>query len=158
MCPGAKRAPGVDHDGRRSGVRLMPGRSNPERADDHGDMEAPPLVLPPRRHWIDLDLIEVSAQVGKPCVVRVDDEGFLFLDEAGRSELEQLSDHLVESTRWNGDPRTEELAQRNALFSFSKNPSSGRYVLPSAVFANSSSSRRWSSFKRRGTATLTRTR
>ncbi len=126
MCPGAERAARVDHDGRRSGLRLLPGRPNPERADDHGDVEAPPLVLPPRGHWIDLDLIEMSAQVGKPCVVRVDDEGILFLEEAGRSEVEQLRDHLVESTRWDGDPRAEELAQRNALFNFSKNPSSGR--------------------------------
>ena len=126
MRPGAKGAPGVDHDGCRSGRRLLPGRADPERADDHRDVEAPPFVLPPRGHGIDLDLIEVSAQVGKPCVVRVDDEGIRFLEKAGRREVEQLRDHLLEPTRWDGDPRTEELAQRNALFNFSKNPSSGR--------------------------------
>ncbi len=89
-------------------------------------MEAPPLVLPARRHRIDLDLIEVSTEIGKPCVVRVDDEGIVLLEETGRSELEQLRDHLVEPTWWHSDPRAEELAQRNALFNFSKNPSSAR--------------------------------
>ena len=124
--PGAEGAPGVDHDRRQSGLRLVPRRANPERPHDHRDVEAPPLVLPTGEYWIDLDLIEASAELGKPCVVRVDDDGILFLEETGRRELEQLRDDLLEPTRWDGDPRAQELAQRNALFNFSKNPSSGR--------------------------------
>jgi hypothetical protein len=104
----------------------VPRRPDPERAHDHGDVEAPPLVLPPGEYWINLDLIEVSAELGKPCFVRVDDDGILLLEETGRRELEQLRDDLLEPTRWDGDPRAQELAQRNALFNFSKNPSSGR--------------------------------
>jgi hypothetical protein len=68
----------------------------------------------------------VSAELGKPRVVRVDDDGILFLEETGRRELEHLRDDLLEPTRRDGDPRAQEFAQRNALFNFSKNPSSGR--------------------------------
>ena len=71
-------------------------------------------------------LLEASAQPGKPCVVRIDDQGIRFLEEAGGRKLEQLRDHLVEPAPWDGDPRPKELAQRNALFNFSKNRSSGR--------------------------------
>ena len=54
----------------------------------------------------------------------------LFLDEALREQLEHRRRRLFGPLAPNDDGRTQE-AQRKALFSFSKKPSSGRYVLSS---------------------------
>src|SRR5205823_10380868 len=96
-----------------------------------------------------------------PCVgVRRQHElvAALRLLEAFREEGEHLGARPLRSFAADGDRDAPQSAQRNALFSFSKNPSSARYVSSSVERPNSSSRRCCSSVSRRGTATLTSTR
>src|SRR5581483_3556585 len=75
----------------------------------------------------------------------------LDLLEALREELEHQRPRFLGALGGDVDRDAPQAAQRNALFSFSKNPSSLRYVSSPADRSNSSSSRRCSSLRWRGT-------
>ena len=125
--PGAERAAGVDHDRDRAGVGLLPRRADPERADAHRPVECAPAVLPAL-----LDVGRARAAEGRPeplLAARVgvgdqlDAAGGLPLLEALGEELEHQRAAVLglRGADGHGDPAQ---AQRNALFSLSKNPSS----------------------------------
>src|SRR5205814_157493 len=82
----------------------------------------------------------------------------LRLLEAFREERKHFGPRPLRGFAADGDRDAPQPAQRNALFSFSKNPSSARYVSSSVERPNCSSRCRCSSVNRRGTATLTSTR
>jgi hypothetical protein len=91
-------------------------------------VELAPAFLPPRLDWLGGDVGELAPEPVFAGRVGVDGEraaGFL---EALRMELEQLGRDLLERLGRSRDDDPPELAraQRNALFSFSKNPSSLR--------------------------------
>src|SRR5262249_13548279 len=121
-----------------------------------------PAILPPVLHVTAAHSGEERPQpllAGRVGVGGELDAAFLVdLLEAFREQLEHGRARLLEATRCDFDRDSAERAQRNALFSFSKNDSSWRYVCSSLRASNSSSRRRCSSFSRRGTETFTSTR
>src|SRR5207253_699011 len=80
--------------------------------------------------------------------VGIDSEAAVEFLDALREEVEQLRELGLA-------PGDDDAPQRNALFSLSKKPSSLLYVFSSVCVSNSSSRRRCSSFRCRGTSTLT---
>jgi hypothetical protein len=119
---------------------------------------APPL-LPPGLDELRGRFGKLAPQPRFPGLIRVDDEPLVGLLESLGMELEKLRSRFLELLVRDRKRDPEKLAaQRNALFSFSKNPSSVLYVSAAAVCSKRSSRSRCSSFSRRGTATLTRTR
>jgi len=113
----AERTPGVDDDGLDAGRGLLPGRSDPETADDDAVMERPPRVLPALGNVLDGGDDEALTEDPLAASVGVDGETAVGLLDAARKEVEQLREFELAA----GD---DETPQRNALFSFSKKPSS----------------------------------
>jgi hypothetical protein len=114
----------VDDDRQRIGRRLLPRRPDPERADPDRPVKLAPALLPARLDRLGGDPRELPAQASLPRRVRVDGElAVRFLEPLG-VEIEQLRGRLLELVGRNRDDDPAELVQRNALFSFSKNPSS----------------------------------
>jgi hypothetical protein len=94
-------------------------------------VEAPPAVLPAGLHRPTADVRELGTKVVLAHVVRVrrqlDSVGRRCLLEALREQLEQPRSYFLRPLGGNGDDDAAEGAvQRNALFSFSKKPSSAR--------------------------------
>jgi hypothetical protein len=89
-------------------------------------VELAPTFLPPRLDKLHGRAVELGAQSLCPFGVRVDGESMLGLLEALGMEVEQPGSCFLELLGWNRERDPAELAraQRNALFSFSKNPSS----------------------------------
>jgi hypothetical protein len=117
-------------------------------------VEGAPSFLPAGRDIGDVRLAEIGGNV-----VDVSSEldlaaDLAFLEAAGETR-EPRRPCLLRAR--NRDPNRDSL-QRNALFSFWKNPSSALYVSSVERRSNSSSRRRCSSVSRRGTTTLTSTR
>ena len=124
---GAERAARVDDDRDRAGRRLLPRRPDPERADPDRPVELAPAILPAR-----LDLLErarrrtpARAAPRRPrrCTRRARRRRRAStLLEALREELEQRARASSASAAATVTETAQ--AQRNALFSLSKNPSS----------------------------------
>jgi len=115
-------------------------------------VEGTPPVLPSRLDPGRLDDVEARAKaaLGR-LAVDIDGEATVELLDASGKELEQAGKLGLVA-------RDDEAPQRNALLSFSKKLSSALYVFSSLHASNSSSSRRCSSLRWRGTTTLTSTR
>ena len=145
-APGAEGAAGIDDDRLELRRRLLPRRPDPEAADRDTVVELPPRVLPTLADVVGLEDVEADRRL-----VGVDREGAVELLHALREEMEQ--EHELRLAADDDVP-----LQRNALFSFSKKPSSDLYVCSSTCESNSARRRRWSSVSRRGTRTLTSTR
>src|SRR5207342_1899435 len=107
-----------------------------------------PLALPAVRYGLDAGVGEPRAQPFGSGVVGERDElrrlGAGKLGEPFRKELEHRRCRLLDELAGNDDGSAQQ-AQRKALFSFSKKPSSGLYVSSFAVCSNSPSRRRCSS-------------
>jgi hypothetical protein len=112
-------------------------------------MEGAPVVLPAVGDSL-RDGVESLPQRELAVVVGIDGEATLDLLDALREEVEQLCELGLAAC-------DDDAPQRNALFSFSKKPSSLRYVFSSVWVSNSWSRRRCSSLRLRGTSTLTNT-
>ena len=127
---GAERAAGVDDD--REGIvrRRLPRRSDPERADAHRLVERPPPVLPARLHVRGARAAEevpetlLAARIGVGG--ELDPLRAVDLLEALGEQLEHDRARLLEPLRPHLDGDSAQAAQRNALFSLSKKPSSWR--------------------------------
>ena len=129
VTAGAERAARVDHDGERVGVRLLPGRADPERADANRLVELPPAVLP-----VLLDVRRGGAAEGLPdpllagrVRVRGQFEGTAVaadLLESLGEELEHDRARLLGPGVGDGDRDAAQERQRIAFLSFSKKPSS----------------------------------
>ena len=113
---GAECAARIDHDRREALGRLLPRRPDPEAADDDAVVELAPRLLPPFGEGRRADLEEL-AERALAGVVGVDGEAAVDLLDADGKDVEQLRELELAT----GD---EDASQRNALFSFSKNPSS----------------------------------
>ena len=161
MRTGAERATGVDHDRERPGGRLLPGRPDPEAADLDRPVERLPAVLPA---ILDVGRLGGAEHVPDALLARrvgVGDQlrraHVLDLFEPVGEECEHRRARLLDARVADLDGDAAE-AQRNALFSFSKKPSSCLYVCSSLAASNSASKRRCSSDRRLGTVTFTSTR
>jgi hypothetical protein len=102
-------------------------------------VEVAPRVLPALGNGLG-GHVEAIAQSALAVLVGVDGEAVVDLLDALREDVEQLRELGLAA----GD---DDASQRNALFSFSKKPSSALYVRSSACASKSSSSRRCSSLK-----------
>jgi hypothetical protein len=91
-------------------------------------VELPPALFPPRRHHLGGDAGELVPEPLFARRVRVDRQRAGGLFEALGMEIEQPGARFLEPIGLDRDLDAAELsaAQRNALFSFSKNPSSAR--------------------------------
>jgi hypothetical protein len=131
VAAGAERAARVDDDRLRVGRRLFPGRPDPQLSDTHRPVEIAPAFLPAARNVLGGDLAERGPEPLLAGVVGVGDQleavRVVELLESLREELEHQRAGLLGAFSGNrrGDPAQ---AQRNALFSFWKNPSSASYV------------------------------
>src|SRR5919198_2550439 len=152
----------VDHDDRRVRGRLLPWLSDPYRPDADRPVEVAPAVLPALgdvlRHrsaaeGLPQPLLAVGIGVGDEL------DAFRLFDllEAVGEQLDHSRARELGSSGGDGH-RDAPRRQRNALFSFSKKPSSTRYVSSVDIRSNSSRSRRCSSESWRGTRTFTSTR
>src|SRR5207237_7430546 len=124
--------------------RRGPRRPDPERTDPDGTVETAPPILPPgfdvrRRHAAERlpqPLLARGVRIGRELeAIRPVD-----LLEAFREQLDHRCTRLLRPDGRNRHRDAPE-AQRNALFSFSKNPSSARWV--------AAGSELWSSRSRR---------
>src|SRR5207244_8017267 len=140
----------------------LPGRADPERTDAHRPVEVAPAVLPAR-----FDVGRARAAEGVPEAFLAGGVGVrnelgrtasLDLLESAREQLEHHGAGLLQPLVGDLDADSAQGAQRKALFSFSKKPSSGLYVSASLACSNRSSRPRCSSVRRCGTVTLTSTR
>ena len=125
MGAGAEGSARIDDDREGAGRGRLPRRADPERPDPDRAMELAPAVLPAR---FDLG----SCRIGEG-----GEDSLAGLSVRGQLELARMLD-LLEPVRGElQEPRAELLGrlgrdadrgadQRNALFSFSKKPSSGR--------------------------------
>ena len=127
---GTERATGVDHDGEQVGRCLVPGRPDPEAAHLDRPVEGPPALLP---SVLDIGRLRRAEHVPDALLarcVRVGDElgrtVAVDLLEPVREEREHGRPRLLEAGVADLDGDTAERAQRNALFSLSKKPSSWR--------------------------------
>jgi hypothetical protein len=89
-------------------------------------VELAPALFPARLDRLRRHIREEFPEPGLPGGVRVDRELAVALLEALGVELEEARRRLLEQLGRNLERDPPELAQRNALFSFSKNPSSRR--------------------------------
>jgi hypothetical protein len=137
----AERAARIDHDRLHAVRGLLPRWPDPEPADDDAVVERTPAVHPSccdlRRLYHPEALPHASLD---RLVVGIDGEAAVELLDAAGEELEEPRELGLTA-------RDDETPQRNALFSFSKKLSSALYVLSSLQASNSSSRRRWSSFR-----------
>jgi hypothetical protein len=124
-----ERTPRLDDHRNRVGRRLLPGRADPQRPDAHGTMELAPALLPAGRHRLGRDRAELVPEPLFADRIRVDGEraGRRLLEAFGM-EVEQPGPRFLEPIGRDRDLDAAKLplGQRNALFSFSKNPSSAR--------------------------------
>ena len=128
-CP--ERAAGVDHDRVRRRGRSLPRRSHPERPDLDRPVERAPPFLPAVRHRVRPDRSERSPETFLARCVCVGDEldpvaRVAFLEPLGEELEHERTSGLGALQGNNGGDASERRPQRNALFSFSKNPSSRR--------------------------------
>ncbi len=123
---GPEGAARVDDDRDRTVRRHFPGRADPERADPDGPVELTPALFPAGLDRLRGDVGERCPQTLLTGLVGVDRKLAVALFEAFGMELEQLGSGWLEQVRRDreDDPAELALAQRNALFSLSKNPSS----------------------------------
>ena len=125
---GAEGTARIDDHGDRVGGRLLPRRPHPQRSDPERLMELAPAVLPP---WFDQLRGDVAERSPDPLFarsVRVGDQRSFCLLESLRVQLEELRPRRLQviGRDRDADPAELDPAQRNALLSLSKNPSSGR--------------------------------
>src|SRR5262249_11064893 len=154
----AERAARVDDDRNRVARCVLPRRADPERTDAHGPVKGAPPVLPARldlghsRAWKRREHAQSGLAVRSQLDLR---SALLLLEPLGR----QLDEPRTKLLELGGACADRSAGQRKALRSLLMNPSSASAYVPASLSrSNSSSSRRCSSFKRRGTVTLTRTR
>ena len=127
---GSEREPGVDHDRHETGRGPLPRRPDPERADLDRAVEAHPLALPAVGHGStrmspnlarsrSAPAPSVNATSSSPPRRRARQT----LPETARASRASPPRRARRERR-----RSAQQAQRKALFSFSKKPSSGLYV------------------------------
>jgi hypothetical protein len=116
----------VDDDADGIGRRPLPRRADPERPDPDRSVKLAPALLPARLDRARRDLGELASKAFLARGVGIDGELALTLLEALGMEVEQPCSGLFQPIRRDRDGDPTELAQRNALLSLSKNPSSGR--------------------------------
>jgi hypothetical protein len=109
-----ERAAGIDHHGNEARRRLLPRRADPEPSDGDAVVEGAPRALPAVRYLFGLDDVEPDR-----LLVGVDREGAVEL-------LDPLREDVQQERELGLAPDDDVALQRNALFSFSKKPSSGR--------------------------------
>jgi hypothetical protein len=126
----SERAPRVDDDRRRAGVRLLPGWADPERADADRPVEGPPAHVPV---GLDVAAARAAEDLPEPLLargggVRGELHAVLALDllEPLREELEHRGARLLGTLRPHLHGDAAQAGQRKWLRSFSKKPSSGR--------------------------------
>src|SRR5436305_53848 len=125
-----ERAAWIDDD-------RLPGRPDPEAPDLDAVVERAPAVLPPLGHVVRLDDVEADRRL-----LGVDGERAVQLFDPFREDVQEQQE-----LRLPADDHVPLQAQRNALLSLSKRPSSALYVRSSACVSNSSSRRRCSSLR-----------
>ncbi len=120
-----ERPAGVDDDRERSRRRTLPGWADPERADANRAVELAPAILPSGLDLAPRRVRERGEDAPGRLAVRGQLElaGTLDLLEPLRGELDEPRAELLGRLDRNADRGAD---QRNALFSFSKKPSSGR--------------------------------
>jgi hypothetical protein len=128
VCTRPEREPGVDDD--RDRVVALPRRADPERAGSRGSVKRPPALRPVLGNVVLLCGAERARDPGSAEPVRVRGELELVpalpLLEAFGRELEHERARLLCPVERHAHRDSAEAAQRKALFSFSKKPSSGR--------------------------------
>src|SRR3954447_7688267 len=149
MCAGAERPRRVDHD--RGCIRggVVPGRPDPEWPEPDRLVKRLPAIAP-----VGGDVLTAYGSEGMPQTllaarIRISDEldpvGPIDFLETLREELEHLGPCFFDALGRDCDGDASQDAQRNALFSLSKNPSSARYVSSVESWSNCSRSLRCSS-------------
>ena len=130
MRAGSERPAGIDRDRVFVLRRLFPRRHDPDAAGAHGPVEVLPALLPVGRNVLRRDRSEdgrhprLAARVGVGRELElVAPLGFF---EALREESQHLGARRLRGFAVDGDGNAPQADQRNALFSFSKKPSSTR--------------------------------
>ena len=130
MRAGSEGASRFDHDRDRVGRCPFPGRTDPETADPDGVVKLPPALLPVIGHRRGGRPFEHLPQALFAAGVRVrrqfDVAVVLPLLESLGEELDHERTGALGPLRDDPDGDAAQDAQRKALFSFSKNPSSTR--------------------------------
>ena len=163
MCARSERAAGIDHDHLLAGRRLDPRRPDPEPAGANRAVELLPAVLPAGRDAVGRDVGERAPELGLALLVGEHDEldavARRTLLEAVREALEQYCCRDLGLGGRDADCDAPKVAQRSALLSRPKKPSSGfcTYASGPSVRSTSSSRRLCSSSSAVGTATSRRT-
>src|SRR6266511_6398204 len=152
----------VDDDRGRVRGRLAPGRADPERSQANRTVELLPPVAPVRDEVLPAHAAEHLPEPLLTAGVGVGDEldaiREIDLLEAVGEEREHAGPRFFCALGGDGDRDAAADVQRKALFSLSKKPSLGSYVASVESRSNSSSRRRCSSVRCRGTTTFTSTR
>ena len=163
MCARSERAARIDHDHPLAGRRLDPRRPDPQPAGVDRAVELLPAVLPAGLDAFGRDVGERVSELGLAVLVGEHDEldalARRALLEAVRKALEQHSCRYLGLDGRDADCDAPKAAQRSALLSRPKKPSSGfcTYASGPSVRSTSSSMRRCSSSSAVGTATSRRT-
>ena len=130
MRPGPEGAAGIDDDGGKPRAAVLPRRPDPELADPHRPVEGAPAVLPA---VLDVGRPRSAEERPEPLLAggvgvggELDAVRAVDLLEALREELEHGRASLLGARVADLDRDSAQAAQRNALFSFSKKPSSCR--------------------------------
>jgi hypothetical protein len=130
VSPRAEGAAGVDRDRVGASGAPLPRWDDPEAARLDGPVEALPALLPVDRNLARGDRTEDRGHPGLPARVGVGGELELLaplgLLEALGEQRAHVRPRRLGGLAVDGDRDPPEPAQRNALFSFSKNPSSVR--------------------------------
>ena len=130
MGAGAERAARVDDDEERVRRRLLPRRADPEATDPDRLVIHPPALFPPALDVRALGRAEEVPDLFLAGGVGVGDEldasGMLDLLEPLREELDHGCPRLLGASLQDLDRDPPQATHRNALFSFSKKPSSAR--------------------------------
>ena len=129
MRAGSKGATRIDHDRGCVVRRLVPRRADPEPSDADGVVESLPAVAPVSGHVLASGAAECLPEPFLATGIGVGDQldavRRLDLFEAFGKELEHLRPRFFRTLDGHGHRDPPHDAQRNALFSLSKNPSSG---------------------------------
>jgi hypothetical protein len=125
---GAKCPPRIDDNRDAIVRRFLPRRADPERPNPDRAVKLAPSLFPAGLDKLRGSLPERLAKPFLAGGVRVDDKDTLRLFEALRMELEELRSGDLDRVRRDRDGDAAKLrpAQRNALLSLSKKPSSAR--------------------------------
>ena len=130
MRTGAERAAGVDDDRRCVDRRRLPRRPEPHATRPHRSVELAPAVLPARLDVGDVRVRKRLSDRGFPGGVdvrrKLDVAAVVDLLEAVRRKVEKACDRVLALRPRNAQRDPDEPAQRNALLSRSKKPSSRR--------------------------------